>query len=35
LRETPQVFILMWMLEYLKSGEGKNEHKISPTHSLS
>ena len=35
LRETPQVFILMWMLECMKSGEGKNEHKLSPTHLLS
>jgi hypothetical protein len=35
LRETPSVFISVWMLDYLKLGQGKNEHKLSPTHLLS
>jgi hypothetical protein len=35
LRETPLVFISLWMLEYQKSGQRKNEHALSSTHLLS
>jgi hypothetical protein len=35
LKETPRVFISVLILDYVKLGQGTNEHKLSPNHLLS